>query len=338
MKTALITGITGQDGSYLAEFLLNKGYKVIGLKRRTSIINTSRIDHIFKNKRFALEYYDVTDPSAIVSLIYKYKPDEIYNLAAQSHVKVSFDNPIYTTNSNALGVLYILEAIRNFNKNIKFYQASTSELYGSNKSKLLNEKSTFMPASPYAVSKLYAFWITKNYREAYKIFCCNGILFNHESPRRGETFITSKVCKGAIDFINSGKVLEVGNIYASRDWGHAKDYVESMWKMLQYKKPDDYVISTNKSYTIKYLIEFVYKKLGVIIKWSGSGLKEIGIDKKSSKIAIKINKKYFRPTEVDHLRGDSSKAIKILKWKNKINFECLIDEMIEAEKKKLINR
>ena len=331
MKTAIITGVTGQDGSYLAEFLLDKGYRVVGLKRRTSIINTSRIDHFFENKNFHLRYFDLSDLSSMISIVNEFKPVEVYHLAAQSHVKVSFENPIYTTQTNALGTLNMLEAIRLTNKKIRFYQASTSELFGTNHGKSFNEKSIFKPASPYGVSKLYSYWITLNYRESYGMFCSNGILFNHESPRRGETFVTSKVCKGAVDYVKKGKPLAIGNLYAVRDWGHAKDYVESMWLILNYKVPDDFVIATGKTQTVKKLVISAFKILGVKLKWKGKGEKEVAIDISNGKIAVKIDPKYFRLTEVPYLKGDPRKAKKLLKWKNKISFEELIKEMVDAE-------
>ncbi len=334
MKTAIITGVTGQDGSYLAEFLLDKGYRVVGLKRRTSIINTSRIDHFFENKNFYLRYFDLSDLSSMISIINEFKPVEVYHLAAQSHVKVSFENPIYTTQTNALGTLNLLEAIRLTNKKIRFYQASTSELFGTNHGKSFNEKSIFKPASPYGVSKLYSYWITLNYRESYGMFCSNGILFNHESPRRGETFVTSKVCKGAVDYIKKGRPLSIGNLYAVRDWGHAKDYVESMWLILNHKVSDDFVIATGKTQTVKKLVISAFKILGVKLKWRGKGEKEVAIDIRDGKIAVKIDPKYFRLTEVPYLKGDPRKAKKLLKWKNKISFEELIKEMVDAELEK----
>ena len=334
MKTALITGVTGQDGSYLAELLLSKGYKVVGLKRRTSIINTSRIDEILEEKKFFLEYFDLLDISSIIFLIKKYNPSEIYNLAAQSHVKVSFENPHYTSQTNSMGTLNILEAIRITNKKIKFYQASTSELFGTNKQKVFNEKSAFIPASPYGVSKIFSYWITVNYRESYNMFCSNGILFNHESPRRGETFVTSKVCKGAVMYKKNNAILKVGNLYSSRDWGHAKDYVYSMWLILKNKVPDDFVIATGKTYTVKQLINTAFGSLGIKLIWKGKGINEKGIDSSNGKIAVKIDKKYFRLTEVPYLKGDSTKAKKILKWDTKINFKSLIHEMVQSELKK----
>jgi GDPmannose 4,6-dehydratase len=337
-KIALITGVTGQDGSYLAEFLLKKNYIVHGIKRRSSSINTSRIDHIYedpfkkKKKIFFLHYGDLTDSLSLQNLVSKINPDEIYNLGAQSHVAVSFEIPEYTANSDAIGTLRLLETIRILNKKkIKFYQASTSELYGKTTSQFQNEKTLFYPRSPYGVAKLYSFWITKNYRESYKIFACNGILFNHESPRRGETFVTTKIVKGLVR-IKYGlqKQLVLGNLYSKRDWGHAKDYVEAMWLMLQQKKPDDFVIATGKQYSIKFFIEQVCKILNIKINWKGKGINTLGINK-NGKIIIKCSKKYQRPSDVVNLRGDYTKAKKILKWTPKITIFELIDEMIKEE-------
>ncbi len=340
-KIALITGITGQDGSYLAQFLLNKNYVVHGIKRRSSTVNNYRIDTIYSkyyenlNKpRFFLHYGDVTDSLNISELVNKIEPDEIYNLAAQSHVQVSFETPEYTANADGLGVLRILEAIRRFKKKkIKFYQASTSEMFGSTKPPQ-NEKTYFSPKSPYGAAKLYGHWITKIYRESYNIFACSGILFNHESPLRGETFVTKKVIIAAVKYSkNKKEILQIGNLDAIRDWGHAKDYVENMWMMLQQKKPDDYVIATNKSYTVRRFIEETYKALGVKIKWVGNGVSEKAIDINTKKTIIKVNSKYFRPNEVDNLRGNPAKAKKKLKWKPRITFKRLIKEMIEYELK-----
>jgi GDPmannose 4,6-dehydratase len=337
-KIALIFGITGQDGSYLAEFLLKKHYIVNGVKRRSSSINTSRVNHIYqdpheKNYRFRLHYGDITDSSSVSSLIKKIKPDEIYNLAAQSHVAVSFEVPEYTANADALGALRILEAIKfhKLEKKTKFYQAGTSEMYGKVQSIPQNEKTNFYPLSPYGVAKLYAHWITKNYREAYNIFACNGILFNHESPRRGETFVTKKVISGLCR-IKEGKQdkIYLGNLNARRDWGHARDYCEAMWKMLQEKKPDDYVIATGIQYSIKQFIDLTAKKLNMRIRWKGKGIKEKGIDN-NGKIIIECDKNYFRPLDVNTLLGDAKKARKTLKWKPKTNISCLIDEMIKSE-------
>jgi GDPmannose 4,6-dehydratase len=337
-KIALIFGVTGQDGSYLAEFLLKKNYIVHGVKRRSSSINTLRINHIYqdpheKNYNFRLHYGDITDSLSVSSLIKKIKPNEIYNLAAQSHVAVSFEVPEYTANADALGALRILEAIKfhKLQKKTKFYQAGTSEMYGKVLNTPQNEKTSFYPLSPYGVAKLYAHWITKNYREAYKIFACNGILFNHESPRRGETFVTKKIVS-ALFKIKSGnqKKLFLGNLNSKRDWGHARDYCEAMWKMLQQKKSDDYVISTGKQYSIKQFINLTAKQLNMKIIWKGKGLKEKGYNEKGSPI-IECDKKYFRPLDVNNLLGDSKKARKKLKWKPKVNIHQLISEMIKAE-------
>ena len=337
-KTALIFGITGQDGSYLAEFLLKKNYIVNGVKRRSSSINTTRVDHIYQdphesNYKFRLHYGDITDSSSVSSVIKKTKPDEIYNLAAQSHVAVSFEVPEYTANADALGALRILEAIKfhKLEKKTKFYQAGTSEMFGKVQSIPQNEKTHFYPQSPYGVAKLYAHWITKNYREAYKIFACNGILFNHESPRRGETFVTKKIVS-ALCKIKEGKQkkLFLGNLSARRDWGHAKDYCLAMWKILQQKEPDDYVIATGKQYSIKLLINLTAKKLNMKILWRGKGSKEKGFNQ-SGKPIIECDKNYFRPLDVNTLLGDARKARKKLKWKPKEDINSLIDEMIKSE-------
>jgi len=338
-KNALIFGITGQDGSYLADLLLKKGYMVHGVKRRSSSINTKRIDHIYQDphenrRRFFLHYGDITDSTSISKIIQKIRPDEIYNLAAQSHVAVSFEVPEYTANADALGALRILEAIKfhNLQKKTKFYQAGTSEMFGKVQSIPQNEKTNFYPLSPYGVAKLYAHWITINYREAYKIFASNGILFNHESPKRGETFVTKKIisamCK--IKYGHQEK-LYLGNVNSKRDWGHAKDYVQAMWKILQQKKPGDFVIATGKQYSIKEFINKVAKKLSMKIKWKGKGIREKCIDLDRNKIIIECDKKYFRPLDVNTLLGDSKKARKKLNWKPKINITDLIDEMVEHE-------
>ena len=338
-KKALIFGITGQDGSYLAEFLLKKNYIVNGVKRRSSSRNTFRVDHIYqdpheKNYRFRLHYGDITDSSSVSSLIKKIKPDEIYNLAAQSHVAVSFEVPEYTANADALGALRILEAIKfhKLEKKTKFYQAGTSEMYGKVQTTPQNEKTNFYPLSPYGVAKLYAHWITKNYREAYKIFACNGILFNHESPRRGETFVTKKIVSGLCN-IKKGvqKKLFLGNLNAKRDWGHANDYCEAMWKMLQQKKPDDYVVATGKQYSIKQFINLTAKKLNMKISWKGEGIREKAYNEKGVSI-IECDKNYFRPLDVNTLLGDARKARKKLKWKPKVTLDKLIQEMIEEER------
>jgi GDPmannose 4,6-dehydratase len=343
-KIALITGITGQTGSYLAELLLKKKYKVHGIVRRASLINTHRIDHIYKNKNFKLHYGDLMDSLGLNQIISKIKPDEIYNLAAQSHVAVSFQIPEYTTDVNAMGCLRLLEIIKQQNKKIKFYQASTSELYGKTLTIPQNEKTKFQPTSPYSISKLYAYWITKYYRDAYNIFACNGILFNHESPRRGETFVTRKITIGLAKIINGqNKFLEVGNLNSLRDWGHAKEYAEMQWLMLQNKKPNDFVISTGKQYSIRDFINICFKHLNIEVTWRGSNLKEVAIIKsfkdrkyklKKGQIIIKVNKKYFRPTEVNNLLGDSAKAEKELGWKNKINIKELVSEMLDNDLKK----
>jgi GDPmannose 4,6-dehydratase len=349
-KIALITGVTGQDGSYLSEFLLDKGYTVHGIKRRASLINnTARIDHIYedlhkKGKKFFLHYGDLTDTSSILSIIQKVNPTEIYNLAAQSHVSVSFEIPEYTADVNALGALRILEAIRllNLNKKIRFYQASTSELFGNTKEVPQNENTRFNPRSPYAVSKLFSYWITKNYREAYGIHASNGILFNHESPRRGETFVTRKITLG-LTKICSGlqKTLFLGNLNALRDWGHAKDYAEMQWLMLQQKKPNDLIISTNKQYSVRKFVEYSCEALKIKLLWKNKGLNEIGIlksfDKKKypklklNQTIIKIDKKYYRPTEVENLRGNYNLAKKILGWKPKISLKSMVYEMIQED-------
>ena len=342
-KTAIITGITGQDGYYLLEFLLKKNYIVHGIKRRSSLINTQRIDKFIEdkkiyNKSFFLHHGDLTDSSSLINLINNIKPDEIYNLGAQSHVKVSFEIPEYTANSDALGVLRLLEAIKGneAKKKIKLYQASTSELYGKVQEVPQNEKTPFYPRSPYAVAKLYAYWLIVNYREAYNFFACNGILFNHESPLRGETFVTRKISIGLCKIkLNQLKILELGNLNAKRDWGHAKDYVEAMWLMLQKKNPDDYVIATGKQYSVKDFINIAAKKLNLPIIWRGKGVNEVGINKITNKVIIKVNKKYFRPTEVESLLGDPKKARRELKWKPKISFQNLVDEMVSVDLKNL---
>ena len=340
-KIALITGITGQDGSYLARFLLSKNYEVHGIKRRSSSINTKRIDDIYQdphssNYIFKLHYGDMTDSLSLLNLIEKIRPDEIYNLAAQSHVAVSFEEPEYTANSDALGTLRILEAIRilNLTKKTKFYQAGTSEMFGKVQQTPQTENTPFYPRSPYAVAKLYSHWITINYREAYGMFACNGILFNHESPVRGETFVTKKICDALCKIKNGSKeILYLGNLYAKRDWGHARDYVKAMWLMLQQNKPDDFVISTGKQYSVKFFVNLVCKNLELEIIWKGKGLKEVAIDKKTKKIIIRCHKKYFRPTEVDSLKGNYNKAKKILKWSPKINFKELVKEMVASDLK-----
>ena len=337
-KIALIFGVTGQDGAYLSKLLLKKNYKVYGVKRRSSIINTERIDDIYKDinskSNFVLFYGDLTDSSSILSLIKKIKPNEIYNLAAQSHVQVSFEVPEYSADVNGLGTLRILEAIKNLNfeKKVKFYQAGTSEMFGKTKEKFQNEQTSFYPASPYGASKSFAHWITVNYREAYGIYACNGILFNHESPIRGETFVTKKIIQGLMK-IKKGEQSKIflGNLYSKRDWGHARDYVEAMWKMMQQKRPDDYVIATGKTMTIKEFVNKAAKKIGFKIRWVGKGLNEKAINTENNKSIIECKKRYFRPVEVDYLKGNAQRAKKILKWFPKTSIDNLIDEMIQYE-------
>ena len=338
MKKALITGITGQDGSYLAEFLLEKGYEVHGILRRSSSFNTWRIDHLYKDvheaKNFFLHYGDLTDGTSIIKLIKEIEPDEIYNLAAQSHVKVSFETPEYTANADGVGVLRILEAIKllNMTEKVKMYQASTSELYGLVQETPQTEKTPFYPRSPYGAAKLYAFWIVKNYREAYNIFACNGILFNHESPRRGQTFVTRKITMALCNIkLGNQEKLYLGNMDAKRDWGYAKEYVESMWLMLQQEKPDDYVVATGETHTVREFVEESCKVLGMEIEWKGKGINEKGIDKKTGKTIVEIDPQYFRPTEVDLLLGNASKAKKILGWEAKTKFKDLVKVMIESD-------
>mgnify|MGYP006134063755 CR=1 FL=1 len=353
-KKALITGITGQDGSYLAEFLIDKGYEVHGIKRRTSLFNTARIDHLFKDphendQKLILHHGDMTDSSSLIGIISKVKPDEIYNLAAQSHVSVSFEQPEYTANTDAFGVLRILEAIRalNLEKKTRFYQSSTSELFGLIKETPQTETTPFHPRSPYGVAKLYGHWITKNYREAYGIFASNGILFNHESPRRGETFVSKKITRAfAKIMMGSHTPLYLGNLSAKRDWGHAKDYVEAQWLTLQHSKPDDFVIATGYQYSVKDFVNIVAKYLGMSIKWTGKQCNEVGILESVSlkskaiknwigKPIVIVDKRYFRPAEVDTLLGDASKAKKLLGWEPKITFEKLVYEMIDFDIKDL---
>ena len=347
MKKALISGVTGQDGAYLSDLLLENGYEVHGIKRRTSLINTDRIDHIFEDKkignnRFFLHYGDMSDSTNLVRLINDVKPDEIYNLAAMSHVHVSFDLPEYVANVDGLGTLRILEAIRLLGLDTRIYQASTSELYGKVQEIPQNEKTPFYPRSPYGVAKMYAYWITKNYREAYNIFASNGILFNHESPLRGETFVTRKITIGISKIVNGiDKDLKIGNLDAKRDWGHAKDYVVAMWKILQHDKPDDFVIATGKTTSIREFITKAFNVLDIEIEFQGSGVDEIGIITKAPKkfnstlkigqIVIKVDKKYFRPTEVDLLIGDPQKAIEELNWKLNYDLDSLIKEMVESD-------
>ena len=338
-KIALITGVTGQDGAYLAELLLNKNYEVHGIKRRASSFNTSRIDHLYKDKHkedvnFFLHYGDLTDSTNLIRIIQEVQPHEIYNLGAQSHVKASFEVPEYTANSDALGTLRILEAIRilKMENKVKFYQASTSELYGKAQEVPQTETTPFYPRSPYGVAKLYAYWIVKNYREAYGMFACNGILFNHESPLRGETFVTRKITRAASKIkLGLQEKLYLGNLNAQRDWGHAKDYVEGMWRMLQHDKPEDFVLATGKTTTIREFCNLSFKELGIDIIWEGEGENEVGIDQSSNKVIISIDKNYYRPTEVDLLIGDASKAKKLLSWTPKYDLESLVKEMVNAD-------
>ncbi len=348
MKVALITGITGQDGSYLAEFLLNKGYKVIGLKRRTSQFNTTRIDHIYQNpqidnRNFILKFGDLTDTSNIFRIIEESQPDEIYNLGAQSHVAVSFETPEYTANVDALGALRILEAIKSLNliDKCKFYQASTSELYGDTSIKPQNEITPFKPSSPYAAAKLYAYWITVNYRESYGIFACNGILFNHESKRRGETFVTRKITRSLARIaLGLEDCIYLGNLNALRDWGHAKDFVEMQWLMLQQNKPEDFVIATGQQNTVREFFNIACQNLGISINWQGLGEKEFGVIEKTNnkypylkkgQTIVKVDPKYYRPSEVNQLIGDASKARIKLGWEPKIKLNEMVSEMIEND-------
>ena len=336
-KVALITGVTGQDGAYLAEFLLDKGYIVHGIKRRSSSFNTDRIDHLYQdphtaNQRFFLHYGDLTDSMSLLKIIEKVKPDELYNLAAQSHVAVSFEEPEYTANSDALGALRLLEAIRILKlDNTRFYQASSSELYGLVQETPQTEKTPFYPRSPYAVAKLYAYWITVNYREAYGMYACNGILFNHESPKRGETFVTRKITRGLARIkLGLQNCLYLGNLNALRDWGHAKDYIEMQWMMLQQDEPEDFVIATGEQHSVKTFIECAAQEVDIKITWKGSGAEEKGYDH-SGKCIIAVDPRYFRPAEVETLVGDASRAHKKLKWKPRIDFQSLVKEMMRED-------
>lgn len=338
IRKAVITGVTGQDGAYLAEFLLEKGYEVHGFKRRTSIINTQRIDHLYHDPRyvgrFFLHYCDVTDSANIISLIHMIQPDEIYNLAAQSHVRVSFDMPVYTAHTDALGTLHILEAMRllDTEKKIKFYQASSSEMFGLVQEIPQKETTPFYPRSPYGVAKLYAHWITKNYRESYNMFACSGILFNHESPIRGETFVTRKIARAAARMkCGLQDKLVLGNLDAKRDWGHARDYVEAMWLMLQHEYADDFVIATGHTHSVREFVELTFKQVGFDIAWKGEGVDEIGYDMNTQKELVFVDPIYFRPSEVELLIGDSTKARTILGWKPKVTFEQLVKELVEYE-------
>ncbi|OPJ60892.1 GDP-mannose 4,6-dehydratase [Clostridium oryzae] len=338
MKKALITGITGQDGSYLTEFLLDKGYEVHGIIRRASTFNTKRIDHLFENpeigtKTLFLHHGDLTDSSNLNRIIEKVEPDEIYNLGAQSHVQVSFEVPEYTAETDAIGTLRILDAIKETGIKSKFYQASTSELFGGLEGTApQSEKTPFYPRSPYAVAKLYAYWVTVNYREAYDIFACNGILFNHESPRRGETFVTRKISRAVANIIKGTQdKVSLGNMDAKRDWGFAGDYVEGMWLMLQQDKPDDYVLATGETHTVREFAELAFREVGIDIKWYGKGVNEKGIDIKTGKVLVDISPRYFRPTEVDLLLGDAAKAKEKLGWKPKTSFKELVSMMIKSD-------
>jgi len=339
MKKALITGITGQDGSYLAEFLLKKGYEVHGIKRRASSFNTARVDHLYRDPherdvRFFMHYGDLTDSTNLIRIVQEIQPDEIYNLAAQSHVKVSFETPEYTANTDGLGTLRILEAIRilGLEQKTRFYQASTSELFGKVQEIPQKETTPFYPRSPYAVAKLFAYWITVNYREAYGMYACNGILFNHESPVRGETFVTRKVTR-ALARIKIGlqDTLYLGNLNARRDWGHARDFVEMQWLMLQQDEPEDFVIATGLQYSVKELIEIAARQLNISIRWEGEGPDEKGLEEKTGQVIIAVDPEYYRPTEVNELLGDATKARSKLGWKPDISFEEMIREMIDAD-------
>ena len=338
-KVALITGVTGQDGAYLSELLLKKGYEVHGIKRRSSLFNTDRVDHLYKdqheeNVNFFLHFGDLTDATNMIRIIQEVQPDEIYNLAAMSHVQVSFETPEYTANVDAMGTLRILEAVRilGLEKKTRIYQASTSELYGKVREIPQTENTPFYPRSPYGVAKLYAFWITKNYREAYDLFACNGILFNHESPLRGETFVTRKITR-AVARIKLGLQSKVfmGNLDAKRDWGHAKDYVEGMWRILQHDKPEDFVLATGKTYPVRYFIEKAFSEIGVDIEWKGEKENEKGMDKANGNILVEVDPRYYRPTEVELLVGDPSKAQEKLGWKHTYTLEKLISEMVQSD-------
>ncbi len=351
MKTALITGITGQDGAYLATFLLEKGYGVHGIKRRSSLFNTNRVDHLYqdtheKDVRFRLHYGDMTDSTNLIRIIQEVQPDEIYNLAAQSHVQVSFETPEYTANADALGALRLLEAVRilNLEDKVKFYQASSSELYGKALEIPQKETTPFYPRSPYAAAKLYAYWITVNYREAYNIFACNGILFNHESPIRGETFVTRKITRAAARIkLGLQDKLYLGNLNAGRDWGHARDYIEAQWLILQHDEPDDYVIATGEQHSVREFVEAAFHEVGILIRWEGEGIQEKGYDNNSGKVLVEVDQRYFRPTEVDALLGDSTKAKEKLGWQPRVTFKELVGEMVredlkEAERDQLCKR
>lgn len=338
MRKALITGITGQDGAYLAELLLAKGYEVHGVKRRSSSFNTGRIDHLYVDPhtagaRFKLHYGDLTDATNLIRIVQEVQPDEIYNLAAQSHVKVSFETAEYTANADGIGTLRLLEAIRilGLEKKTRFYQASTSELYGASPPPQ-NEETPFRPQSPYASAKLYAYWITRNYREGYGLFASNGILFNHESPLRGETFVTRKVTRGvAAIVLGLQDRLWVGNLEARRDWGHARDYVEGMWRILQHEEPDDWVLATGESHSVREFVERAFAEVGIELVWKGSGVEEKGIDARSGRVLVEVDPRYFRPLEVHHLEGDPSKARAKLGWRHRVSFAELVAEMVRAD-------
>ncbi len=338
-KRALITGITGQDGAYLAELLLSKGYEVHGVKRRSSLFNTDRIDHLYRDQHeqgvnMVLHYGDMTDSTNLIRLVQETEPHEIYNLAAQSHVHVSFETPEYTANADATGALRLLEAIRilKLNEHTRFYQASTSELYGLVQAVPQDENTPFYPRSPYAVAKLYAFWITRNYREAYGMYACNGILFNHESPLRGETFVTRKITRAAAR-ISMGlqEKVYLGNLDAQRDWGHARDYVHGMWLMMQQETPDDFVLATGETHTVRHFCSLAFARAGIDLEWTGSGIEEKGLEKKSGKVLVEVDPRYFRPTEVDLLIGNPAKAREKLGWKHTIALDELVTEMVKAD-------
>lgn len=341
-KVALITGVTGQDGAYLSELLLGKGYIVHGIKRRSSSFNTQRVDHLYSDPhlpdvRFFMHYGDMTDSTNLIRIIQETKPTEIYNLAAQSHVQVSFETPEYTANSDALGTLRLLEAIRilGMGDRVRFYQASTSELYGLVQETPQRETTPFYPRSPYAAAKLYAYWITVNYREAYGMHASNGILFNHESPIRGETFVTRKITRAVAGIAKGGQsILYLGNLDAKRDWGHARDYVEGMWLMMQQDEPDDYVLATNETHSVREFVVAAFSQVGIDIVWLGQGLAEEGADAKTGRVLVKIDERYFRPTEVDLLLGDATKARTKLGWRHKVTFEQLVKEMVDADMEK----
>jgi len=345
-KTALITGITGQDGSFLAELLLEKGYEVHGIARRSSSFNRGRLKKVYdyaheEKGKLTLHYGDMTDSSSILKILQKIKPEEIYHLAAQSHVKISFEIPEYTANSDALGTLRMLEAIKNLNliKKVKFYNASTSELYGEVQETPQTEKTSFYPRSPYSIAKLYSHWITINFREAYGMFCCNGILFNHESERRGENFVSKKITQQVAKIkLGIDDCLVLGNLDAKRDWGYAKEYVEAMWLMLQQEKPEDFVIATGKNHTVREFVELAFKRAGIEISWSGKGVDEKGIDTKTKKTIVKIDPYYFRPAEVDALLGDSSYAKRKLGWDAKTTFYDLVNLMVDYDLERLSNK